>query len=127
MSFIPFDGGEGGGQEGSNVELIPARKVAVSEILPLTLVGNHVSLGVSPTNCALPLSPIFIKTSSTCQTRDPDHVSGAPCCANINEIYNNTAASLLDNLDEITSLPTEFLNIGKDHVDFTRTSMLVIE
>ena len=108
MSFIPFDGGIGG-QEASDVELIPARKVAVSEILPLTLVGNQVSLGVSPTNCALPLSPIFIKTSSTCQTRD--HVSAGQC---YNEVYNNNAASLLDNLDEITSLPTEFLNIGKN-------------
>ena len=43
MSFIPLDNVECPGQLES-LELIPARKVAVSEILPLTLVGNQVNI-----------------------------------------------------------------------------------
>ena len=43
MSFIPLDSVECPGQLES-LELIPARKVAVSEILPLTLVGNQVNI-----------------------------------------------------------------------------------
>ena len=97
MSFIPLDGGDCSQDALESLEYIPARKVAVSEILPLTLVGNQVSLGISPTNCALPLSPIFIK---------------APGSEKV-ELFNNTTSALLDNLDEIVSLPQEFLNLGK--------------
>ena len=102
MSFIPLDPGPEGGMAGAGLEtleLIPAKKVALTEILPLTLVGGEVSLAVAPTNSALPLSPIFIKTS------DGGPGQGFPG-------LGLDAASLLDNLDEITSLPHEFLNIG---------------
>ena len=90
--------------------MVPVRKVAVSEILPLTLVGGEVSLGLAPTNSALPLSPIFIKTNSlnnnSNNTLDNKFI-------NISEYYNGNPAGLLDNLEEITSLPNDFLNIGK--------------
>ena len=89
--------------------MVPVRKVAVSEILPLTLVGGEVSLGLAPTNSALPLSPIFIKTNSlnnNSNTVDNKFI-------NISEYYNGNPAGLLDNLEEITSLPNDFLNIGE--------------
>ena len=42
VSFIPlFDSVDNAGDNAGEV-IIPARKVAVSEILPLTLVGNQV-------------------------------------------------------------------------------------
>lgn len=65
MALLP--GPEAGAEE--DAELIPARRVAVSEILPLTMVGNQVELCAAPTNCALPLSPIFIKSeaAAACQ------------------------------------------------------------
>ena len=78
-------------------------------ILPLTLVGGEVSLGLAPTNSALPLSPIFIKTNSlnnNSNTLDNKFI-------NISEYYNGNPAGLLDNLEEITSLPNDFLNIGE--------------
>ena len=106
LSFIPLDGPD------SSPDLdcvVPVRKVAVSEILPLTLVGGEVSLGLAPTNSALPLSPIFIKTNSlnnNSNTVDNKFI-------NISEYYNGNPAGLLDNLEEITSLPNDFLNIGE--------------
>ena len=48
MALLP--GPEAGANE--DAELIPARRVAVSEILPLTMVGNQV-----------PTSPGLIRTS----------------------------------------------------------------
>ena len=84
--------------------MVPVRKVAVSEILPLTLVGGEVSLGLAPTNSALPLSPIFIKTNNLNNNTDSQDI-------NISEYYNGNPAGLLDNLEEITSLPNDFLNI----------------
>ena len=61
MALVPLDGPAPASPFLDS--LLPLRKVAVSEILPLTLEGNQVSLGVAPTNSALPLSPIFIKTN----------------------------------------------------------------
>ena len=62
------------------------------------------TLAMDPTNSALPLSPIFIRTSG-------DHGGGAH--GHGFPGLGLDAASLLDNLDEITSLPHEFLNIGR--------------
>ena len=62
------------------------------------------TLAMDPTNSALPLSPIFIRTSG-------DH-GGGPHGHGFPGLGLD-AASLLDNLDEITSLPHEFLNIGR--------------
>ena len=62
------------------------------------------TLAIDPTNSALPLSPIFIRTSG-------DHGGGAH--GHGFPGLGLDAASLLDNLDEITSLPHEFLNIGR--------------
>ena len=106
LSFIPMDGADSS-PDCSTV--VPVRKVAVSEILPLTLVGGEVSLGLAPTNSALPLSPIFIKTAglnNNTNTLDNKYI-------NISEYYNGNPAGLLDNLEEITSLPNDFLNIGE--------------
>ena len=89
--------------------MVPVRKVAVSEILPLTLVGGEVSLGLAPTNSALPLSPIFIKTNNLNNNTDSQDNK----YINISEYYNGNPAGLLDNLEEITSLPNDFLNIGE--------------
>ena len=91
--------------------LLPLRKVAVSEILPLTLVGNQVSLAAAPTNSALPLSPIFIKTNGV--NNNNNTVTAEDKSINICEYYNGNPAGLLENLEEITSLPNEFLNIGE--------------
>ena len=107
MSFIPLDGADSTSPFLDSV--MPLRKVAVSEILPLTLVGNQVSLGAAPTNSALPLSPIFIKTNN-----DNNNETGTEDkYINVSEYYNGNPAGLLDNLEEITSLPNEFLNIGE--------------
>ena len=57
---------------------------------------------MAPTNCALPLSPIFIKVPGLAQDGSEKV-----------ELFNNTTSALLDNLDEIVSLPQEFLNLGK--------------
>ena len=62
------------------------------------------TLAMDPTNSALPLSPIFIRTSG-------DQGGGAH--GHSLPGLGLDAASLLDNLDEITSLPHEFLNIGR--------------
>ena len=62
------------------------------------------TLAMDPTNSALPLSPIFIRTSA-------DQGGGAH--GHSFPGLGLDAASLLDNLDEITSLPHEFLNIGR--------------
>ena len=104
MSFIPLDSGIPSARtvetNTENTEVIPAKRVALTDILPLTMVGDQVmTLAMDPTNSALPLSPIFIRTSG-----DIGH--GFPG-------LGQDAASLLDNLDEITSLPHEFLNIGR--------------
>ena len=107
LSFIPLDGPD------SSPDLdcvVPVRKVAVSEILPLTLVGGEVSLGLAPTNSALPLSPIFIKTNSL-NNNNSNSLDNK--LINISEYYNGNPAGLLDNLEEITSLPNDFLNIGE--------------
>ena len=92
--------------------MVPVRKVAVSEILPLTLVGGEVSLGLAPTNSALPLSPIFIKTNSLNNNNNNSNTLDNKFI-NISEYYNGNPAGLLDNLEEITSLPNDFLNIGE--------------
>ena len=63
------------------------------------------TLAMDPTNSALPLSPIFIRTSG-------DHGGGGAHGHGFPGLGLD-AASLLDNLDEITSLPHEFLNIGR--------------
>lgn len=103
MSFIPLDCGIPARPVEANnteTEVIPAKRVALTDILPLTMMGDQVmTLALDPTNSALPLSPIFIRTSG-----DIGH--GFPG-------LGQDAASLLDNLDEITSLPHEFLNIGR--------------
>ena len=124
LSFIPLDGPDSTPEGGSNFlecgPVVPARKVAVSEILPLTLVGGEVSLGLAPTNSALPLSPIFIKTNSlnnNSNTLDNKFI-------NISEYYNGNPAGLLDNLEEITSLPNDFLNIGEFALRFVSLSPL---
>ena len=109
LSFIPLDGPD------SSPDLdcvVPVRKVAVSEILPLTLVGNQVSLAAAPTNSALPLSPIFIKTNGL-NNNNNNTVTAEDKSINICEYYNGNPAGLLENLEEITSLPNEFLNIGE--------------
>ena len=105
MSFIPLDFGIQAARPveantNTETEVIPAKRVALTDILPLTMMGDQVmTLAMDPTNSALPLSPIFIRTSG-----DIGH--GFPG-------LGQDAASLLDNLDEITSLPHEFLNIGR--------------
>ena len=48
MALLP------GPEAEEDAELIPARRVAVSEILPLTMVGNQV-----------PSSPVLIRTSTS--------------------------------------------------------------
>ena len=72
----------------------------------------QVALCQAPTNCALPLSPIFVKTFDQerfveSQLSGHGH-TGAYFGSNIAE----NSGSLLDSLDEITSLPQEFLTIG---------------
>ena len=98
----------------------------MSDILPLKLTGNHICLAVDHTNSILPLSPIFIKTSglgSFANVRVSEtHSDGSLVTNNraekellVTEYGNNT---FLDNLDEITSLPNEFLKIGQLFLTF---------
>ena len=121
LSFVPLEAPDMSGPVESLDQLIPNRKIAVSDILPLTLSGNQVCLAVDPTNSVLPLSPIFIKTSgfsslANVRGASESHSDGSLGTNNrpekelfVTEYGNNT---FLDNLDEITSLPNEFLNIG---------------
>ena len=111
MALVPLDGPDPASSFLDS--LLPLRKVAVSEILPLTLEGNQVSLGAAPTNSALPLSPIFIKTNIVNNNNNITNLSAVDKSVNICEYYNVNPAGLLDNLEEITSLPNEFLNIGE--------------
>jgi len=119
MTFVPLEALDMHGTSECLEQLIPNRKIAVSDILPLTLTGNQVCLALDPTNSILPLSPIFIKTSgfgSLANVRGTEsHFDGSLVTNNrpekelfVTEYGNNT---FLDNLDEITSLPNEFLNI----------------
>jgi len=119
LSFVPLEALDMHGTTECLEQLIPNRKIAVSDILPLTLTGNQICLAVDPTNSILPLSPIFIKTSglgSFANVRVAESHSDGSLASNnrpekelfVTEYGNNT---FLDNLDEITSLPNEFLNI----------------
>lgn len=119
LSFVPLEALDIHGTAECLEQLIPNRKIAVSDILPLTLTGNQICLAVDPTNSILPLSPIFIKTSglgSFANVRVSEPHSDNSLVSNnraekelfVTEYGNNT---FLDNLDEISSLPNEFLNI----------------
>ena len=124
LSFVPLEALDMHGTSECLEQLIPNRKIAVSDILPLTLTGNQICLAVDPTNSILPLSPIFIKTSGLGGVANvrvsESHSDGSLGCDNrpekelfVTEYGNSSNNAFLDNLDEIASLPNEFLNIGK--------------
>jgi len=122
LSFVPLEALDMHGTSECLEQLIPNRKIAVSDILPLTLTGNQICLAVDPTNSILPLSPIFIKTSGLGGVANvrvsESHSDGSLGCDNrpekelfVTEYGNSSNNAFLDNLDEIASLPNEFLNI----------------
>ena len=64
---------------------------------------------MDPTSSSLPISPIFIKIGVQERPRIPD--DGLPYSSS--SLLEQSQGNLLDNLEEITNLPTEFLSLGK--------------
>ena len=116
LSFVPVEPSEEP-DPGSPRHLIPNRRIAVSDIIPLTLSSGQVcqpfsssilhpqpwqvSLGVDPTCSSLPISPIFIKTGG-----GPDGAEEG------GEEGSLVTYGLLDSL-ELPNIPTELLSLGK--------------
>ena len=117
LSFVPVEPSEP--DPGSPRHLIPNRRIAVSDILPLTLSSGQVcqppsslhpqqlaawqvSLGVDPTCSSLPISPIFIKTGGAAEGEEQGGEEGSL-----------VTYGLLDSLEELPNIPTELLSLGK--------------
>ena len=117
LSFVPVEPSEEP-DPGSPRHLIPNRRIAVSDILPLTLSSGQVcqpfsssilhpqpwqvSLGVDPTCSSLPISPIFIKTGGGVDDAEEGGEEGSL-----------VTYGLLDSLEELPNIPTELLSLGK--------------
>merc|ERR1719234_2087462 len=98
LSFVPVAPSEEP-DPGSPRQLIPNRRIAVSDILPLTLNSGQVSLGVDPTCSSLPISPIFIKTGGLAEGGEQGGEEGSL-----------VTYGLLDRLAELPNIPTELLS-----------------
>ena len=121
VSFVPVEGSTDPEPE-SPRHLIPNRRIAVADILPLSLssgqVGRtifclansfnlvQVSLAVDPTSSSLPISPIFIKTGGG--------GGGVQGVDEGGEEGNLVAYGLLDNFEELPNIPTELLSLGNN-------------
>ena len=118
VSFVPVEGSTDPEPE-SPRHLIPNRRIAVADILPLSLssgqVGRtinsfnlvvQVSLAVDPTSSSLPISPIFIKTGGG--------GGGVQGVDEGGEEGNLVTYGLLDNFEELPNIPTELLSLGNN-------------
>ena len=126
LSFVPVEASEEP-DPASPRHLIPNRRIAVSDILPLSLFSGQVchpsttssslppstssslhpqpwqvSLSVDPACSSLPISPIFIKTGGGLDGAEEGGEEGSL-----------VTFGLLDSLEELPNIPTELLSLGK--------------
>ena len=68
-------------------------------------------LALDPTGSSLPISPIFIKTGGQERLREADEEL-EPRPSSSSSVLEQGQGNILDNLEEITNLHTEFLSLG---------------